>query len=1052
MAEVIVGIDLGTSNCVVAHRDASGQVKTLADDAGYKIHPSVVSFLPNGTVAIGAEAKQRKIIDPQNTIYSAKRLIGRSFRSPEVQQAKARVPYQIREGANQLPLVVTRGGEFAIPEISAILLDHVRGIAAKALDAEVNQAVITVPANFNDAQRTATATAGAIAGLTVVRVLNEPTAAALAHGHARQLHQTIAVYDFGGGTFDVTILRLEDQVYEVLGTAGDSFLGGDDLDERLVDKMVERFLAEQRIDLRSNEVAMMRLRAVAEQTKIELSRRTRAVVRIDEIAYGARGAPLNLQIEITRDEFVGLVGDIVQRTFPVCEQALKLAGLSVGGIDDIVLVGGTTKVPLVREQVSKFFGKAPRAEVLPEEAVALGAAWQADSLQQLLTRPPQRPSSRAFPATEETYNPSEATDVAVNVAANEGRAKRETAELGSRTRAFSERPMTRGQVIDRFEDKEPTGVAVARLESRPGSQTATATRTDARPPSETRPGPPTLPDPRPLTQTRQSMLAPDEEESTAARPPIEPDAAAFDEDTSDGAPLPVAPQPTLSSANPVSTGRRPAAAPPPPPGSRAARPSAPTMAAAAPVAGAAPIAGPTSGTLPAATAPLELVPPPRPSAPSLDAAPMPRLSRPRMRDSLPAIDPMPAAAAPPPQAPAGPGGLGGGGAGALANRYEPSAGDSLAPGSTARGMELPADPQVTARGMVPELAGLGGLAGFEPPPPLPSTTARGVAPPAPTMMIGTGLASASDDLDLPPPLPRAPALGVPPNTHGLDPRFAAPPHVGPQARTMIAQAEPTPDGHAVPPGLVLGPMPGLAPPPLTPELGGGELPLPRAGLHTPLPFVAPPPPPAFMPGAPPAPALGARGPGEYAPQLAAGHGPPPTPGAYPPAAGGFPPPGLAGPGAPTMLPGGPTPGFAPPPFAAPIIIDVTPAGLGIVTVAGYCEELIRRNSRVPTEVRKVFSTSRDGQDLVRILVHQGEARRIEGNVIIGELVLSELPRRPRGEVSIEVWFSIDASGILHVRARDVASGREQRASLTVIGTVPEGDIAASRDRMQSLRR
>ncbi|MEO7735084.1 MAG: Hsp70 family protein, partial [Kofleriaceae bacterium] len=357
MTDPIVGIDLGTSNSVIAHADATGSVKVLADDAGYKIHPSVVSFHPSGGVVVGAAAKQRKVIDPQNTIYSIKRLIGRSFRSPEVQTAMKRSPFAIKEGPNHAPLIVTRGGEFAVPEVSAIVLDHVRNIAAARLETPISRAVVTVPASFNDAQRSATATAGAIAGLTVVRVLNEPTAAALAYGHTRHLREIIAVYDFGGGTFDITFLKLEDQVYEVLGTSGDTFLGGDDLDERLVEKMVAKFLAENRLDLRTNEVAMMRLRAVAEQTKIELSRRSRAVVRIDEIAYGARGAPLNLQIEISRDEFVRDVADLIDRTFPVCSEALTLAQLSVGQIADVILVGGSTKIPYVRDQVTKFFGK-----------------------------------------------------------------------------------------------------------------------------------------------------------------------------------------------------------------------------------------------------------------------------------------------------------------------------------------------------------------------------------------------------------------------------------------------------------------------------------------------------------------------------------------------------------------------------------------------------------------------------------------------------------------------------------------------------------------------
>ncbi|MBA3540697.1 MAG: Hsp70 family protein, partial [Deltaproteobacteria bacterium] len=386
MTDLTVGIDLGTSNSVVAYADGAGKVQVLADDASYKIHPSVVSFHPNGGVIVGAPAKQRKVIDPANTVYSAKRLLGRRYQSPEVQTAKARLPYTIKEGGNQMPLIVTRAGEFAVPEVSAIILDHLKRIANQRLDADVRRAVITVPASFNDAQRSATATAGAVAGLTVVRVLNEPTAAALAYGHARGLRQVIAVYDFGGGTFDVTILRLHDQIYEVLGTAGDNFLGGDDLDERLVDTMVSKFLIENHIDLRTNEVSMMRLRAVAEQTKIELSRRARAVVRVDEIAYGPKGVALNLQIELAREELVSQIQPLVDRTFPVCDEALALAGIGIDAIDDVILVGGTTKIPYVRDQVTKFFNKTPRSDVAPEEVVAVGAALQAASLDEAAAR------------------------------------------------------------------------------------------------------------------------------------------------------------------------------------------------------------------------------------------------------------------------------------------------------------------------------------------------------------------------------------------------------------------------------------------------------------------------------------------------------------------------------------------------------------------------------------------------------------------------------------------------------------------------------------------
>ncbi len=386
MSDPIVGIDLGTTNSVVAVCDANGVPRVLPDAQGVKVHPSVVSFHPNGSVVVGVEGKQRRIIDPRNTVYSAKRLIGRPFRSREIQAAQVRMPYLLKEGQNQQPVIITRGGEFAVPEISAIVLDHVRNLAANALGEEVTRAVVTVPASFNDAQRSATATAGAIAGITVARVLNEPTAAALAYGHARQLSRLIAVYDFGGGTFDITVLRLQDQVYEVLGTAGDSFLGGDDLDEVLMQHMADAFLAKHRIDLRDNEIAVMRLRAVAEQTKIELSRRTRAIVKVDEAAYGPGGVPINLEIEIHREELVHKTRPLVDRTFTVCEEALRLAGVQAGQIEDVVLVGGTTKIPAVRERVTQFFQRGPRTDVNAEEAVALGAALQATALDRVLKR------------------------------------------------------------------------------------------------------------------------------------------------------------------------------------------------------------------------------------------------------------------------------------------------------------------------------------------------------------------------------------------------------------------------------------------------------------------------------------------------------------------------------------------------------------------------------------------------------------------------------------------------------------------------------------------
>jgi molecular chaperone DnaK len=777
---------------VVAHTDAAGVANVLADSSGIKIHPSVVSFHPSGGVVVGAPAKQRKVIDPKNTIFSVKRLIGRSYNSKEVQTAKQRMPYTIKEGGNQLPLIVTRGGEFAVPELSAIILDHAKIVASTALKTEVNRAVVTVPASFNDAQRSATATAGSIAGLSVVRVLNEPTAAALAYGNSRDLRQTIAVYDFGGGTFDITILKLADQVYEVLGTSGDSFLGGDDLDERLVDRMVEKFLAENRVDLRTNEVSMMRLRAVAEQTKIELSRRSRAVVRVDEIAYGAKGKPLDLQIEIRREEFVEQVADIINKTFPVCEESLKLAGLTIDHIDDVILVGGTTKIPFVRDEVAKFFAKAPRTDVNPEDAVAVGAALQATALERILKR--KSPSRAPEPAPqfdehEGTFG-GESSTTGGETFTDLGSGVTDTQEFqrstGTQPLRKTERPVTRGEHKDVFEERTP--------------------------------------------------------------PPAPPNAPVLGRLTKSGM------QPTSTAPKRTSIGIPIQQPPPSPP------------------------AGPKGSTAPRMTAQ-------RPPA-------VPQAS-PQSRTMM----------------------------------IEPELGARAA---TADVSTVIVDPAASDDDIgFPSIATEKGFFDLDDNLP-PSSTARGMAP-APHVTTPTMPALA--DLDLGP-LTATPA-----------------------SPTMIA-------------------------------------PRPKAPSQ---------PPPSWGPG--PLDVITAR-----------------------------------------------PPQVQPPRAAAPVVLDVTPRGLGIGTVAGFCEELIRRNSRVPTEMKKLFTTSRDDQDAVRIIVVQGESRRMDSNTVIADLRLDNLPRRPRGETSIEVTFMLDANGILQVRARDPQTGREQRASLDIIGSIAQEDVSTSREKLQALRR
>ncbi len=852
MSDPIVGIDLGTSNTVVAHAGPTGPATVLADGNGYKIHPSVVSFHPTGGVVVGAPAKQRKVIDPKNTIYSVKRLIGRSFNSKEVQTAKQRAPFQIKEGANQLPLIVTRAGEFAVPELSAIVLDHAKNVASTALGAPVTRAVVTVPASFNDAQRSATATAGSIAGLDVLRVLNEPTAAALAYGHTRNLNETIAVFDFGGGTFDITILKLGNNVYEVLGTSGDTFLGGDDLDERLVDRMVEKFLMENRVDLRQNEVSMMRLRAVAEQVKIELSRRSRAMVRIDEIAYGPKGKPLDLQIEIRRDEFVRQVADIIDRTFPVCDEAMKLANLTTDRIDDVILVGGSTKIPYVRDQVAKFFAKAPRTDVNPEDAVALGAALQASALDKARPRRPSRQvpvqtfeeptfGGETASSTSESPVPQSIDDIDLFEPTKEKPpgGKRKTAaypqiELPPPPARPGERAVTRGEHHDRFEDRTP-------------------------PP--TPPGQPVI-----GRMTKQNLQTP------GAKPPPTPRTATQ--------PVPVIAPPRTPS------GQMPRVRPP-------------------------------TGQMPVTRPPTGQIPVVRPKPPTLS-----------------------------PQA---------------------------------KTIVIPSKPE-----------------------PGPASTLRGIAPVHEEEDTGLGFPN------------------PPTNTSvaDVDPGF----HEMPTRKSIDFQEMPTTNDLELPD---LGSEKDVLPPPkpMTPATTARGF----AAASPDVPQMTQPLP--LTPQRAPSP-----------PSRAAAGSPPPVPGVY----------GAAPSAAPQTFPVM-SPAMSPS-MPSPVVIDVTPRGLGIATVAGFCEELIRRNSRVPTEIRKLFTTSRDGQASVRILVCQGESRRIDNNIVIGDLLLDDLPSRPRGETSIEVTFALDANGILHVRARDAQTGREQRASLDIVGTLPQEDVSAAREKLQQLRR
>jgi molecular chaperone DnaK len=378
MSEV-VGIDLGTTNTVVgAFRNGAAQA--LPDEEGRTLIPSVVSFHPNGSVLVGKAARERRTIDPKSTIYSVKRLIGRSWDTEEVQRARSRLPFDMREGPGQAALIAVRGETYTLPEISAFVLRRARTVAEQALGADVERAVITVPANFNDLQRAATKVAARVAGLEVLRILNEPTAAALAYGYGKGTTERVAVYDFGGGTFDVTLLDLSNNVFEVLATAGNTFLGGDDIDLAIAERMADQALRQFRYDARADPILFDRLRLAAERIKHDLSEAETATTIVRELTHGAGGKPLDLTFTLSRSELELIAGPIIDQTFEVCRDALGVARLTVGDLDQVMLVGGSTRIPLVKQRVEEFFRRPGQSHLSPDEVVAMGAAIQASAL------------------------------------------------------------------------------------------------------------------------------------------------------------------------------------------------------------------------------------------------------------------------------------------------------------------------------------------------------------------------------------------------------------------------------------------------------------------------------------------------------------------------------------------------------------------------------------------------------------------------------------------------------------------------------------------------
>jgi molecular chaperone DnaK len=375
----VIGIDLGTTNSCVAVMDGKTP-KVIENAEGMRTTPSIVAFTDDGERLVGQPAKRQAVTNPERTFFAVKRLIGRRYDDPMVEKDKKLVPYKIVKASNGDAWVEADGKSYSPSQISAFILQKMKETAEAHLGQKVDQAVITVPAYFNDAQRQATKDAGKIAGLEVLRIINEPTAAALAYGLDKTKTGTIAVYDLGGGTFDISILEIGDGVFEVKSTNGDTFLGGEDFDMRLVNYLADEFQKEQGINLRNDKLALQRLKEAAEKAKIELSSTTQTEINLPFITADQSG-PKHLTMKLTRAKFEALVADLVEKTIEPCRKALKDAGLTAGEIGEVVLVGGMTRMPKIQEVVKQFFGKEPHKGVNPDEVVAIGAAIQAGVLQ-----------------------------------------------------------------------------------------------------------------------------------------------------------------------------------------------------------------------------------------------------------------------------------------------------------------------------------------------------------------------------------------------------------------------------------------------------------------------------------------------------------------------------------------------------------------------------------------------------------------------------------------------------------------------------------------------
>jgi molecular chaperone DnaK len=1090
MASPAVGIDLGTTNSVVAV-SVQGKPQVIVDPAtGSSLIPSVVSFPEAGGRIVGRAARARKAFDPAHTVSSVKRLLGRPFKSEEVRRARSRVAFDLKEGADSAVLVQTRAGSFSLPEVSAMVLREVRRVAEEATGQRVERCVVTVPANFNELQRSSTKIAGKIAELDVVRILNEPTAAALAYGYGRNTREKICIYDFGGGTFDVTLLELNGNVFEVLSTWGDTFLGGDDVDLAITDWLVPHLLRTTGVDGTQDRLAFDILRDAAEVAKCSLSQRDATRLEFNYAQPGAAG-PVRFEHTLTRGDLDRLATPFVEKTFAVCQEALKLAGLRPTDLTAVILVGGSTRIPGLHGRVAQFFGRDPLTHLPPEEVVGLGAAILAEALTPGARRNRQTPVPMTAPPPQPPIAPVSAPPPIPTM----GRAPTMGGAFPSPQSGAVPPPIPVSNLRGPTLVGPGGGPPPPPVRAAPPAPAARAAPPP--PPGGTRPS--QMPPPTPQVPSMRSTHL-----GAPPRPPMPPpslappaappaSAVAFDlddpflEDAAESrtvsmpavqhklTPLPGAlpgltelDEPSFVGHLPVGAHAKPmfdqqvgaynldddsVATPIPTPAMVAAAarhdpdlpaslptnvsaglpelaPELPMMAAELPsVSGASPLGAPSqfASPVPAPMKPL-LGAPPRPSSPSIPSVPG---SSAGLASALASLPPSIAAAIRPPP-----------------------------PRSTAP--EEPVDEPTTSQPAmtehsVPSFRLDASLFGEEP-----KGAAAGGDHSVPSFRID------AEDIFGAPAEPGAGTLVArspfESSLPGMDPSDASP-------EPFAAPLAPPPDPFAQP----ATPPPAAPPPRPPPSFATQESESTRRGPaldETTRVMPAAVDDPELPPLVVPAPvranvdAIRANAPRSSAPPSGAPIGrvslvssPVPVGGdtlkpGLPPAPSRPSAPMSAPPYAPSSAPPSVTQSGAPgrstnaAGIAVPLLLDVTPLSLGVETAGGQCEVVIRRNATIPVEQSRVFATTNDNQTSVIIRIAQGESRKFSENQNLGELELAGLRPAPRGEVSISVTFELGADGTLSVRAKDVETQREQftRVSLLTIPSESSQAEMAARQR------